>query len=69
MTDTKVSDQVGRQLLMSDLERANAELRAAVRIAAKRIKQLQFGRRNEDPILELLRRTWRGTRVPSARGV
>jgi hypothetical protein len=45
---------------LPDLEHANAELRAALRIAAKRIRQLNFGRR-EDPVLDLLRTVWRET--------
>jgi hypothetical protein len=32
----------------------------------KRIKQLNFGRRN-DPVLDLLRRTWRETNVLPAK--
>ena len=46
---------------MTDLERTNAELRAAVILAGKRIVKLNFGRR-EDPLLPILRRVLRESR-------
>jgi hypothetical protein len=46
---------------MTDLERANAELRAAVIPAGKRIVKLNFGNR-EDPVLQILRRVLRESR-------
>jgi hypothetical protein len=54
---------------MTDLERTNAELRAALMGAGKRIVKLNFGRRN-DPVLPILRRVLResrqGARVKAA---
>ncbi len=38
---------------MTDLERSHLELRAALRVAGQRIRQVQFGRRNDDPVLVL----------------
>lgn len=46
---------------VTDLERSPAALRAALRVAAKRIHKLNFGRR-DDPMLSLLRRVWRARR-------
>jgi hypothetical protein len=46
---------------MTDLERTNAELRAALVIAGKRIVQLNFGRR-DDRVLPILRRVLRESR-------
>jgi hypothetical protein len=43
------------------MERANAELRAAIIVAGKRIVKLNFGRRN-DPVLTILRRVLRASR-------
>lgn len=42
-------------MVMTDLERSNAELRAAVILAGKRIVKLNFGRRN-DPVVPILQR-------------
>jgi len=39
---------------MTDVERTNSELRAALIVASKRIVKLNFGRRN-DPVLAILR--------------
>lgn len=47
---------------MTDLERTNAELRAALIVAGKRIVKLNFGRR-EDPLLPILRRVLRESRA------
>lgn len=46
----------------SDLLRSHDELRAALRIAGKRIRLLNFGRR-EDPTLTLLRRVLKEARA------
>jgi hypothetical protein len=46
---------------MSNMERTNAELRAALIVAGKRIVKLNFGRRN-DPVLSMLRRVLRESR-------
>jgi len=46
---------------MTDLERSHSELRAAVILAGKRIRQLNFGRR-DDPVLAILRRALRDSR-------
>ena len=46
---------------MTDLERTNAELRAALMVAGKRIVKLNFGRRN-DPVLPILGRVLRESR-------
>uniref|UniRef100_Q01TP6 Uncharacterized protein n=1 Tax=Solibacter usitatus (strain Ellin6076) TaxID=234267 RepID=Q01TP6_SOLUE len=48
---------------MTDLERTNAELRAALILAGKRIVKLNFGRR-EDRVLPILRRVLREARTP-----
>ena len=45
----------------SALLRSHEELRGALRIAAKEIRKLNFGRR-DTPVLELLRRVWRDAR-------
>jgi hypothetical protein len=52
---------------MSNMERANAELRAAIIIAGKRIVKLNFGRRN-DPVLTscVLRESRQGARARRA---
>ena len=49
------------RVTMTDAERTNAELRAAIIIAGKRIVRLNFGRRN-DPVLTILRRVLRESR-------
>jgi hypothetical protein len=54
-------------MLMTDLERTSAELRAAVIRARKRIVKLNFGRRN-DPALLILRRVLRESREQAAPG-
>jgi hypothetical protein len=46
---------------MMDLERTNAEPRAALMVACKRSVKLNFGRRN-DPVLPILRRVLRESR-------
>jgi hypothetical protein len=46
---------------MNDLERSHAELRAAIIVAGKRIRKLNFGKR-DDPVLVLLRRVLRESR-------
>jgi hypothetical protein len=46
---------------MTDLERTNAELRAAIILVGKRIRRLNFGR-CEDPVVAILRRTLRESR-------
>lgn len=46
---------------MTDLERSHAELRAALILAGKRIRKLNFGRR-DDPVLPILRRVLRESR-------
>jgi hypothetical protein len=51
---------------MTDLERSNAELRAALRVA-QADPQTHFGRR-DDPVLSLLRRVWRETKPPGSTG-
>ena len=46
---------------MTNLERPHAELRAALILAGRRIRKLNFGRR-DDPVLTILRRTLRDAR-------
>jgi hypothetical protein len=46
---------------MTGLERTNAELRAALILAGKRIVKLNFGRR-DDRVLPILRRVLRESR-------
>ncbi|MGI9072478.1 MAG: hypothetical protein ACR2JB_14450 [Bryobacteraceae bacterium] len=46
---------------IAELETSNAELRAAVMLAGKEIRKLNFGRR-DSPVLKLLRRTLRDAR-------
>ena len=48
---------------MDDLVRSNAEVRAALRIAGKRIRQLHLRRRNDDPVLVKLRQVLRDVRA------
>ena len=43
---------------MTDLERSHAELRAAVILAGKEIRKLNFGKR-DNPVLQTLRRVLR----------
>ena len=57
----KPSRQPADGMLMTDLERTSAELRAAVILVGKRIVKLNFGRRN-DPVLPILRRVLRESR-------
>jgi hypothetical protein len=47
---------------MTDLERSHAELRAALILAGKRIRKLNFGR-HDDPVLPILRRVLREARA------
>jgi len=49
-------------LIMTDVERSHAELRAALRLAGRRITPLNFGRR-DDPVLTIMRRVWRDSRA------
>jgi len=51
---------------MTALERENAELRAALMIADKRIVKLNFGSR-EDPALKIIRRVLKESRAASLR--
>lgn len=53
-------------VIMTDLERSHAELRAAVILARKRIVKLNFGRK-EDPVLTVLRRVLRDARAVAVR--
>ncbi len=46
---------------MTDLERSHAELRRALILAGRRIRKLNFGRR-DDPVLVVLRRVLREAR-------
>ena len=48
---------------MDELLRSHAELRAAPILAGRHIRRLQFGRRNDDPVLRKLREVLRGARV------
>ena len=52
---------------VTELERSHAELRAALLLAGKRIRKLNFGRK-DDPLFPILRRTLRDARLV-ARGV
>lgn len=49
---------------MTELERSHHELRAAVILAARHIKKLSFGRK-DDPVLVILRRVLREARAAS----
>jgi hypothetical protein len=51
---------------MTKLERTNAELGAALILAGKRIVKLNFGRR-EDPVLSILRRVLRESRIEASK--
>jgi len=53
---------------VTDLQCSNAELRAALRVAAKRINELNFGRR-DDAALALLSRIWRESIPPGVTAV
>jgi hypothetical protein len=46
----------------ADLFRSHAELRAALILAGKRIRKLNFGKR-DDPVLLVLRRVLRESRI------
>ena len=48
---------------VDELVRSHDELRAALIIAGKRIRKLQFGRRNDDPVLVYLRSVLREARA------
>jgi hypothetical protein len=48
---------------LDELLRSHDELRAAVIVAGKRVRQLQFGCRNDDPGLEHLRKVLREARA------
>jgi hypothetical protein len=52
---------------VTDLERSHAELRAALILAGKRIRKLNFGR-SDDPVLQTLRRVLRGARIVAKGG-
>ena len=47
---------------MTDLQRSHAELRAAVMLAGKEIRKLNFGRA-DSPVLAVLRRVLRESRA------
>jgi hypothetical protein len=47
---------------MTELQRSHAELRAAVMLAGKEIRKLNFGRANS-PVLAVLRRVLRESRA------
>jgi hypothetical protein len=49
-------------MAMTDLQRSHAELRAAVILAGKEIRKLNFGRR-DSPVLAVLRRVLRESRA------
>ena len=49
---------------MTDLERSHAELRAALRLAGREIRKLNFGRA-DSPTLKLLRKVLRESREVS----
>jgi hypothetical protein len=51
---------------MTDLERSHAELRAALIVAGKQIRKLNFGRK-DDPVLTMLRRVLRDSRTVAKR--
>jgi hypothetical protein len=51
----------------SDPLRSHNELRAALIVAGKRIRKLNFGQRDKDPVLPLLRRVLRESRVVAKR--
>jgi hypothetical protein len=53
-----VADQVRR---IQELETSNAELRAAIIVAGRELRKLNFGRQ-DSPVLKLLRRTLRDAR-------
>jgi hypothetical protein len=46
----------------ADLANSHTQLRAALIFAGRRIRQLQFGRRNDDPVLRKLRQILREAR-------
>jgi hypothetical protein len=48
---------------LEQLLRSHDELRAAVILAGKRVRKLQFGRKNDDPVLEHLRKVLRDARI------
>jgi hypothetical protein len=49
----------------SPLLRSHDELRAALRVAGKEIRRLNFGR-SDTPVLKVLRRAWREARAVAA---
>ena len=49
-------------MAMTDLQRSHAELRAAVILAGKEIRKLNFGRA-DSPVLAILRRVLRDSRA------
>ena len=49
-------------MAMTDLQRSHAELRAAVILAGKEIRKLNFGRA-DSPVLAILRRVLRESRA------
>jgi hypothetical protein len=48
---------------ISDLANSHTELRAALIIAGRQIRRLQFGRRNDDPVLRRLRQVLKEARA------
>ena len=61
MLSLKPWDRQSDRLIVTDLERTSAELRAALIVAGKRIVKLNFGKRS-DPVLPILRRVLRESR-------
>jgi hypothetical protein len=53
---------------VTDLQRSHAELRAAVILAGKEIRKLNFGKK-DSPVLRLLRRVLRESREVAKQGI
>jgi hypothetical protein len=51
---------------VTDLERSQSELRAALTIPGREIRRLNFGRR-DNPVLNKMREVMRGARTVAAR--
>ena len=49
--------------LLDELLRSHDELRAAVIVAGKRVRKLQFGRRNDEPVLVYLQKILKDARA------
>ena len=54
-------------MAMTDLQRSHAELRAAVILAGREIRKLNFGRA-DSPVLAVLRRVLRESRLVARKG-